>query len=233
MARALATAGLDTVFSYAGRTAAPIAQPCPTRVGGFGGVAGLVDYLRARRITHVIDATHPFAAGMSANAVAACAQTGTQLVALEREPWRAGEGDCWLPVADMAGAAAALPARPARVFLAIGRQNLAAFAGLGHHYLLRLVDPLPQPLPEATVVIDRGPFSVEGDMALMQAHGITHVVAKNAGGNGASAKLEAARGLSLPVVMIERPAVPERALRRSVEAVMDWLHAGVPALRGV
>jgi precorrin-6A/cobalt-precorrin-6A reductase len=225
MASALARAGLDAVFSYAGRTAAPVAQPLPTRVGGFGGVQGLADYLRAQGITHVIDATHPFAAQMSAHAVAACARTGVALVALEREPWQVAPGDQWHHVADMAGAVAALPVRPARVFLAIGRQNLDAFAELGHHYLLRLVDPLPHSLPRATVVIDRGPFSVEGDRALMQAHAITHVVAKNAGGNGASAKLAAARLLGLPVILIERPFVPARAICRSVQAVMEWLHA--------
>ena len=233
MARALAQGGYDAVFSYAGRTAAPLVQPLPTRVGGFGGVAGLVAYLRHHRITHVIDATHPFAAGMSTNAVAACAQTGVALTALEREPWTPQEGDRWHHVADIAGAVLALPVQPARVFLAIGRQHLAAFAGLDHHWLLRMVDPAPQPLPRAAVVVGRGPFDVASDMVLMQAHAITHLVAKNAGGHSASAKLTAARILGLPVVMIERPAVPERRVCRSVEAVIDWLHAGVWAERGV
>jgi precorrin-6A/cobalt-precorrin-6A reductase len=224
---------VDTVFSYAGRTAAPVAQPCPVRVGGFGGVARLVDYLRAGRFTHVVDATHPFAAQMSANAVAACARTGVALVALERPAWVAREGDCWHGVADMAGAVAALPPAPARVFLAIGRQNLALFAARGElAYLLRLVDPpvAALPLPDARVVIARGPFTVEGDITLMREHGITHIVAKNAGGDGASAKLAAARALGLPVIMIERPAIPARPTCATVEEVMHWLHS---AERGV
>lgn len=233
MAMRLTQAGIDTVFSYAGRTAAPVEQPCPMRVGGFGGVAGLVDYLRAQGITHVVDATHPFAAQMSAHAVIACAQVGVALVALERPAWVAGAGDDWRGVADMAGAVSALPDAPARVFLAIGRQNLALFAArpdLG--WLLRLVDPpvMDLPLPDAHVVIARGPFTVEGDIALMREHGITHIVAKNAGGNGASAKLAAARALGLPVIMIERPQVPARPTCATVEEVMHWLH---PAERGV
>lgn len=236
MAMRLAQAGVDTVFSYAGRTAAPVAQPCPVRVGGFGGVAGLAAYVRAGRFTHVVDATHPFAAQMSAHAVAACAQAGVALVALERPAWQAEAGDDWRPVADMAGAVSALPDAPARVFLAIGRQNLALFSARADlAYLLRLVDaPVdPLPLPDAQMVIARGPFTVEGDIALMREHGITHVVAKNAGGDGASAKLAAARALNLPVIMIERPPIPARPTCATVEGVMDWLHAGVPAQRGV
>lgn len=226
MARALADAGLDAVFSYAGRTEAPLAQPLPVRVGGFGGVAGLEAYLRAEGISHVIDATHPFAVQMSHNAAAACDAAGVALVALERPPWVAGEGDCWLDVADKAEAVAALPEVPARVFLAIGKQHVAVFAeGPQHHYLLRLVDrPGALPLPDAETVIARGPFTTEGDLALMRAHRISHVVAKNAGGAGARAKLDAARALGLPVVMIDRPAAPARQVLAEVDQVMGWLH---------
>jgi len=227
MARALAEAGVAGVFSYAGRTAAPLAQPMAMRVGGFGGVAGLVAYLREQAITHVIDATHPFAAQMSAHAVAACAEAGVALTALERAPWVARQGDDWLTVADMAGAVGALPEARARVFLAIGKQNLAAFAARPQHfYLLRLVDP-PEgalPLPDCVGLIDRGPFGVDGDLALLRAHAITHIVAKNAGGAGAEAKLIAARALGLPVIMIERPFVPQRHICRNVAEVMGWLH---------
>lgn len=203
-----------------------MAQPLPTRVGGFGGVAGLVAFLRAEGIGHVVDATHPFAAGMSANAVAACAEVGVPLVALERPGWREAEGDRWTRVKDMAGAVAALPESGARVFLAIGKQNVAEFAVKpGNFYLLRLVDP-PRgalPLPDAKAVIARGPFDEGSDRALMQAHAITHVVAKNGGGAGARAKLDAARGLGLPVILIDRPAVPPRKVLTSAEEVMAWL----------
>ena len=226
LARALADAHVNAIFSYAGRTESPVAQPLPTRVGGFGGVAGLQAWLRDQHITHVVDATHPFATQMSHNAIAACAAGGLPLLALERPPWAAQAGDQWLCVPDIAGAVAALPDSPARVFLAIGRQQLAPFARCPqHHYLLRLVD-LPTdalPLPHAEVVVARGPFSVQGDRALMTQHGITHVVAKNAGGTGAAAKLVVARAMGLPVILIDRPVVPARATAVSVDQVMAWL----------
>ncbi|HZU64440.1 MAG TPA: precorrin-6A/cobalt-precorrin-6A reductase, partial [Novosphingobium sp.] len=135
-------------------------------------------------------------------------------------------GDRWQPVADMAAACAALPQAPARVFLAIGKQQLDVFAAAPQHvYLLRLVDPpaAPLPLPHAEVVIDRGPFGVEGDIALLRRHAITHVVAKNAGGAGASAKLAAARALGLPVLLVERPQLPPRRVLGEVNAVLGWL----------
>jgi precorrin-6A/cobalt-precorrin-6A reductase len=234
LARALADAGVDGVYSYAGRTEAPMVQPMQMRVGGFGGVDGLIAYLGAENITHVIDATHPFAAQMSTNAVVASKATGVPLLALERAPWVAGEGDLWTHVPDLAAAVQALGATPRRVFLAIGRQHLDAFAGASqHHYLVRLVDA-PHgdlPLPRVRVVIARGPFTVAGDRGLMRDHGTQLVVAKNAGGKGAVAKIAAARDLGLPVVMIDRPVIPARNVVRSVVGVMDWLHH--PARLGV
>lgn len=225
MARALADAGISGVFSYAGRTAQPIAQPLPVRIGGFGGPEGLADYLRAEKVTHLIDATHPFAAQISRNAVAAAGAAEVPLIALQRPPWQAGPGDDWRDVPDAAAAAVALPKTPARVFLAIGRQNLDAFAGRPqHHYLLRLVDP-PEtlPLPRVTVELARGPFTVAGDAALMARHATQIVVAKNAGGEGARAKLEAARAARLPVVMIARPEIPARPEAGTVAEVLAWL----------
>lgn len=218
---------MDAVFSYAGRTEAPVAQPLPTRIGGFGGVEGLATYLRTERITHVIDATHPFAARMSRNAIGASAATGVPLCALERPAWQAGPGDDWQHAADIESAVAALPDAPARVFLAIGKQNLSAFAAKPqHYYLLRLVDPPGAlPVPDAHAIIARGPFSAEADLALMREHRITHVVAKNAGGAGAEAKMTAARALRLPVILIDRPGLPDRMVFGSVEAVMGWLKA--------
>lgn len=226
LARAVADAGLDAVFSYAGRTDAPVAQPLPTRVGGFGGVDGLMAYLRDHGITHVVDATHPFAAQMSVNALTACAQAGVALVTLERPAWVGQAGDDWHHVADIQGAVDALPESPARVFLAIGKQNLAAFAAKPqHHFLLRLVDPPegPLPVPQASVIIARGPFDTAVDTALMRDHAITHIVAKNAGGAGAEAKLIAARALHLPVILIDRPALPPRKVLAKVADVMAWL----------
>jgi len=225
MARLLADHGLNAQFSYAGRTLSPVAQSLPTRVGGFGGAEGLAQHLTQGGFTHLIDATHPFAAQISANAVRAAALAGVPLLCLQRPAWVAGQGDRWICVSNIAKAASALPASPARVFLAIGKQNLDVFAGLPHHFLLRLVDPpVAIPLPDAQVVIARGPFTAQGDAALMRDHRITHVVAKNAGGMGAVAKLTAARELGVQVIMIDRPALPERTEVSEPELALAWIH---------
>lgn len=227
MARALAEAGIDAVYSYAGRTARPPEQPIPTRTGGFGGIEGLADYLKAEAITHVIDATHPFAAQMGGNAAAACALTGRPLLRLQRPAWGAGPGDDWTHVASVEAAAAALPATPTVVFLAIGRQRLDAFAGQPQHrYILRLVDPpeAPLPLPEAQAIIARGPFTEAADRALMRDHGVQVVVAKNAGGQGAEAKLAAARALGIPMILIDRPPRPATDTAATPDQALDWCH---------
>lgn len=233
MGQALAVRGVRATISLAGRVKTPAEQPLPVRIGGFGGVDGLVDHLTAQGVTHVIDATHPFAAQMSANAVAACDALDLPLLALTRAPWQSGAKDRWIHVPDMDGAVAALAGPARRVFLALGRMNLPAFAAQPQHdYLVRLVDaPNRVPLPKAQVVVDRGPFEVEGDLALMRAHRTDLVVSKNAGGTGAQAKIIAARQLGLPVVMIDRPAIPARAEAHGVEEALDWLHGATP--RGV
>lgn len=227
LASALAEAGIDATYSYAGRTATPPPQPIPTRTGGFGGIDGLADYLRAQAITHVIDATHPFAAQMGANAAAVCTLTGRPLLRLERPAWAAGPGDRWTHVPDVEAAAAALPAERAVVFLAIGRQRLDAFAGQPQHrYILRLVDPpeAPLPLPDAEAIIARGPFTEAADRALMQDHGVQVVVAKNAGGQGAEAKLAASRALRIPVILIDRPARPATEVATTPDQALAWCH---------
>lgn len=234
MARMLAQAGRDAVFSYAGRTNAPVAQPLPMRVGGFGGITGLRKYLKHQQITHVIDATHPFAAQMSTNAFGACHATNIRLIRLERSAWVARTGDSWTHIPRLEDAPAALPNAPSRVFLAIGKQQLDLFTSKPqHHYLLRLVDPPAGklPLPDTHVVIARGPFDVASDTALLKDHGITHIVAKNAGGNGAQAKLDAARTLGIPVILADRPVLPGDNVTDSLEKVMAWLGHG--ADRGV
>ncbi|MBS0123983.1 cobalt-precorrin-6A reductase [Thetidibacter halocola] len=226
LCRRLAEAGLRGTISFAGRVDRPVRQPLPQRVGGFGGVEGLAAYLRAEGITHLVDATHPFAAQMSANAVEAARLTGVPLVALTRAAWEPVAGDDWQRVPDIAGAVAALDRPACRVMLAVGRMHLDAFApNPQHDYLLRLVDP-PKgdlPFPKARVVVDRGPFTLVGDLALMREFGAQIVVSKNAGGSGAHAKIEAARLMRLPVIMIDRPALPSRAEAHSVEQVTDWL----------
>lgn len=237
LARLLAERGVRATLSYAGRTEQPRPQPIPVRVGGFGGVEGLTRYLRDQRVTHLVDATHPFAATMSANAVAAARMAGVPLLALTRPAWHPVAGDRWTHVPDIAGAVAALEGPPRRILLALGRMHVEAFAALPqHHYVLRFVDapPVPPALPDHRLVVDRGPFTPDGDRALMAAHGIDLVVCKNAGGTGAEAKLIAARALGIPVLMIDRPLLPPRAEVIDPQAVLDWLdHALSPAKRGV
>jgi len=225
LAAEIARAGLDAVYSYGGRTRAPADQPLPTRIGGFGGVSGLADYIRRETITHVIDATHPFAAEMSRNAVAACMETDTLLIALERVPWTGMSDDNWIEVADVNAAVAALPEATANVFLAIGRQHIAPFAGKPQHaYTLRFVDPPETSLPfAADVIVSRGPFTLHSELEMLRAREIAWIVARNSGGDGARAKIDAARMLGLPVVMISRPELPERRRVESVAEVMQWL----------
>jgi precorrin-6A/cobalt-precorrin-6A reductase len=225
LAQALADAQVDAIFSYAGRTESPLPQPLPVRVGGFGGVDGLRVWLREHQITHVVDATHPFAAQMSRNAVAACAATDIPLLALERPAWQAQVGDRWQHVPGIESAAQALPHAPSRIFLAIGRQHVEPFlAHPQHWFLLRLVDATVALPPErGHIVLARGPFAEAGDTALLQQHRITHVVAKNSGGSGAEAKLSAARALGLPVILIDRPIIPARPTVGGVDEVLQWL----------
>ena len=218
---------MDAVFSYAGVTKSPIRQPLPTRSGGFGGVPGLIAYLKAQQITHVIDATHPFAAQMSAHAVTACAATGTALTALQRPPWTSQPG--WTHMPDIEGAITALPDTGARAFLAIGKQQIAAFAAKpGNFYLLRMIDAPSRtpPLPNHALVTGRGPFTVAGDTALMQQHRITHLVAKNGGSGSARAKLDAAAALNIRTIMIDRPHIPPRHICTDVAGVLRWLDHG-------
>ncbi|AOH85054.1 cobalt-precorrin-6A reductase [Sphingomonas panacis] len=234
LAAALAERALAATLSYAGRVANPKPQPVPVRIGGFGGVEGLIAYLRDANVTHLVDATHPFAAQISANAVAAAAQIGVAHLALTRPAWNPQAGDRWQRVPDVAGAVAALTGPPRRVMLALGRMHVDAFtAQPQHHYLLRFVDAPGEniSLPHHHIVIDRGPFTVEADTALLRAQAIDLVVCKNAGGRGAEAKLTAARVLGLPVLMIDRPNLPQRTEVHDVADVLRWIdHA---ADRGV
>ncbi|MGF7154899.1 precorrin-6A/cobalt-precorrin-6A reductase [Novosphingobium gossypii] len=226
LARLLAAHGTAAVLSYAGRTESPRPQPIPVRVGGFGGVSGLAAYLREHRVTHLVDATHPFAATMSENAVAAARIAGVHLAALTRPAWEPGPGDDWTAAADIAGAVALLPETPRRIMLALGRMHVEVFAARPqHHYLLRFVDAPAQPpaLLRHTLVVDRGPFSLDDDTRLLHDHAIDLLVCKNAGGTGAQAKLAAARRLGLPVLMIQRPRLPARTEFQRPEDVLDWI----------
>lgn len=217
---------LQGVISLAGRTSAPLAHDLPTRVGGFGGVEGLTRYLSDERISHVVDATHPFAARISANARAACAAAGVPLLVLTRPPWVLEQGDRWIEVADNAAAACALGDSRRRVFLAIGRQGVADFrVAPQHDYVLRVIEPpnaddLP---PSCEVIFGRGPFKLEDEIALLRDRRIEAIVTKNSGGALAYAKIEAARALGLDVVMIARPASGDAAMTHDIDAAMAFL----------
>lgn len=224
--RIAAEGRFEAIASLAGRTSAPIALALPTRIGGFGGVEGLKRYLLDERITHVVDATHPFAAQISANAQAACAALGLPLVVYAREPWRPTAGDRWIEVDSNQAAAHALGSQPCHVFLTIGRQGVGDFrAAPQHEYLLRVIEPpeasdLP---PKCEVVSARGPFTRGDEIALMREKRIDVVVSKNSGGAFTYAKIEAARELGLPVVMIQPPPRAGVAVAHSIDAVMALL----------
>lgn len=220
---------MPATYSYAGVTQTRRVSPLPTRVGGFGGVAGLMQYLREQRVTQVIDATHPFAAQMSRNAISACAALDIPLLAMERPAWQARPGDQWRHVADMAAAAEALTPNWQRVFLTIGRKQLAAFApqAARHHFVLRVIDqtgePLPLPATRCELLIARGPFALADERTLLQRHAIDCIVSKNAGGADTYAKIEAARELGIPVLMVDRPQLPPRRRCETPQQAVEWL----------
>jgi precorrin-6A/cobalt-precorrin-6A reductase len=231
-------ADLDVVVSLAGRTKSPAPQPVPVRSGGFGGAAGLAHYLGEERIDALIDATHPYANIISANARSAARQSGVPLMVLRRPPWRAVAGDRWSEATDVADAVRRLGARPRRVFVTLGRTELAPLTTAPQHfYLIRSVDPVepPLPLPPVSYLIDRGPFNETDDRALMRTHAIDAVIAKNSGGAASYGKIVAARALSIDVFMLRRPAAPDGPAVETVDEVMAWLdHAIASAMaRGV
>jgi precorrin-6A/cobalt-precorrin-6A reductase len=217
-------------LSLAGRTASPAPQPLPTRIGGFGGADGLARWLDVEGIAAVVDATHPYAVRISANAVEACSRLGLPLATLVRAPWTRQEGDRWRE-ADSAETAAGLLAtepQPRRVFLSLGRLELGSFAAAPQHdYLARLIDPpsgvaLP---PRIQFIFARGPFDREGETALLAAERIDIVVSKNSGGPATYAKIEAARAAGLPVILIKRPEKRHGTILHNPEEAVAWLEA--------
>lgn len=205
--RLIGRPGLILISSFAGRTAQPKLPESRVRIGGFGGVDGLIAYLTAEKIDLVIDATHPFAARISANAEAACSNLSLPLIAYDRPPWERSEDDRWHEVPSMEGAAACVAQRSGRIFLAIGRQQVDLFSSCTEASLLiRAIDPPASPLPSnAQLILERGPFDLEHELNLLREHAIDLIVSKNSGGPSTYAKIEAARILGIPVVMVSRP----------------------------
>jgi precorrin-6A/cobalt-precorrin-6A reductase len=229
LARSLADhAGIEATLSLAGRTANPAPAPLPTRVGGFGGVDGLIRYMKVEGVDAVVDATHPFAAQMKRHAAEACVAAGTPLAALTRPPWTPVPGDRWIEVDDPVAAAQALGDRPKRVLLTTGRLRASAFAGSSpHHFVLRSIDaPAPESVPVSVeVVLARGPFSIGDEIELMTTRRIDVVVSRNSGGEATRAKIDAARELGLPIIMIRRPPAPARTVFEDLDGVLAWLEA--------
>ncbi|MFE4861413.1 cobalt-precorrin-6A reductase [Streptomyces sp. NPDC056670] len=203
--------GLRVTSSLAGRVAEPRLPPGEVRVGGFGGAEGLAAWLRTHAVDALIDATHPFAGTISFNAARAAADAHVPLLALRRPGWVPGEGDRWHPADSLESAAALLPALGRRVFLTTGRMGLAAFAGLDAlWFLMRSVDAPEPPFPAAMeVLLDRGPFTLEGEREVLRAHRIDVLVTKDSGGAATAPKLAAAREAGIPVVVVRRPPVPD------------------------
>jgi precorrin-6A/cobalt-precorrin-6A reductase len=222
---------LDPVLSFAGRTRSPVLPPIPFRVDGFGGIAGLKAYLIEHWTDAVIDATHPFAAQMSRNAAAACRDLGLPLAVLTRPAWQQQEGDRWISVADMAAAVRALGGRPRTVFLTIGGLQLGAFASAPRHrYIVRTIDRpnAIDALPAHHLILARGPFSLEQEIALMRAENVDVLVTKNSGGAATEAKIAAARTLGIDVIIIERPAPEAVPTFDSIDGILAWIEAHRP-----
>lgn len=223
LAAGLHAAGVPVTTSLAGRVSNPRLPPGHTRIGGFGGPDALAGWIDEHRVRAVVDATHPFAERISSSAARACPQANVPLLRLERPGYREREGDRWQWVQDLAGAAGAITAG-ARVLLTTGRQGLAAFASRDDAwFLVRCVDPPSPPLPrQHELLLDRGPYDIAGELALIDEHGIDVVVTKDSGGPHTVAKLHAARERGLPVIVVRRPPRRETATVTGVSAALRW-----------
>jgi precorrin-6A/cobalt-precorrin-6A reductase len=222
--------GLDVVSSLAGRVASPRLPSGQVRMGGFAGVAGLEQWIRAHGVRAVIDATHPFAAQISRNAAAAAAQSHVPLLALRRRAWVPAEGDRWHQVASFEQAALMLPELGRRHFLTVGRRGVSFFADVKDAwFLIRTIDPPQEPAPpQMELLLDRGPYVVDAELTLMRGRRVDTLITKNSGGEGTAAKLIGARTLGLPVVMIQRPATPEGVLEvEDVNGAALWVDAQI------
>ena len=214
------------LLSLAGRTEHPDRGLGDVRIGGFGGAMGLTRYLHDAKIDGVIDATHPYAARMCHHAADACLRSGVPLIALHREPWLAQRGDRFIPVPNLEAAAAAVCAYR-RIFLTVGRQELLPFASSDRWFLIRSIDAPTEPLPHAShVILARGPFTFESDLALMRTYAIDCVVAKNSGGAATYAKIQAARERAIPVVLVDRPTRPQGVPTfTQIDEIIAWVSA--------
>jgi precorrin-6A/cobalt-precorrin-6A reductase len=213
------------VTSLAGVTVRPALPAGAVRIGGFSGADGLAGYLAAERVEAVLDATHPYAARMSAIAAEVCGRLGLKLLVVRRPAWARRPGDRWMEPGSLEEAAAMVGSLGQRAFLAIGRRGLAPFAGLdGMWFLIRCIDPPSPPLPAARhVVLARGPFALEAELDLLREHAVDVMVSKNSGGPAGYAKIAAARRLGLPVVLVRRPPPPPAPCVTTAEEAVAWV----------
>ncbi|MBW4583756.1 cobalt-precorrin-6A reductase [Aetokthonos hydrillicola Thurmond2011] len=233
-AKATTLPGIEVIVSLAGRTPEPLPIAGTLRVGGFGGVDGLTTYLRDEAIDLLIDATHPFAAQISFNASAAADELELPRIILVRPAWESVPGDQWINVDSIAAAADVLEGQAKRVFLTIGRQQLAAFAHLHEiWFLMRLIN---QPeseavLPNGLFLFSQGPFDLTAERELLMQYQIDTLVTKNSGGNATYAKIIAARELGINVVMVNRPPIPQGEQVKNVEEAFVWLCNQISSVR--
>jgi precorrin-6A/cobalt-precorrin-6A reductase len=228
LADALYKIGVNAVASLAGATRQAKPLALPTRIGGFGGEDGFCEYLAREKITHILDATHPFASRISHRTALVSAQKGLKYMQYLRPAWTAQSGDQWHHIRDETDVLALLNKTPSTVFLATGRQTLERFANLeGHRVICRQIDSPTSPFPfeGGEYCIGRPPFSVGREVELFEALRVDLLVVKNAGGTASRSKLDAAALLGLPVAMIERPPQPDAPKVDTIEAALDWVRA--------
>jgi precorrin-6A/cobalt-precorrin-6A reductase len=221
-------AGIEIISSLAGRTKEPRLPKGHVRTGGFGGADGLARYLRAELISHLVNAAHPFAEQISANALAAAEAAGIPMMRLLRPAWTARPDDHWITARHAPEAAELCRREGGRIFLTLGSGEIEAFADIHNaHFLVRMVDvPEKLPLRDYRIIAARGPFSLQDELRLLAEHHIGLIIAKNSGGDATYAKIEAARRMTLPVIMIDRPRIaldPQSPAVATVEDVIAWI----------
>ena len=217
--------GVDAVASLAGATRQPEDLGLPTRVGGFGSAEGFADYLKSEGIDAVLDATHPFAARITARTAEVCKNLGLPHAVVLRPEWQSGPGDDWRFIDREEEAAGFIP-EGATVFLGTGVQGLQGFANLqGRRVICRRIDAPRNPFPFAggEYLLGRPPFSVADEIALFERLGVDWLVVKNSGGMPSRSKLDAARALGIRVALLRRPAPPDATILTSVGAALDWV----------
>jgi precorrin-6A/cobalt-precorrin-6A reductase len=227
--RAASITNLNIILSLAGRTETARNSnshntSIQTRIGGFGGIEGLTNYIQQNSIDLIIDATHPFAAQISYHGTEAARICGIPYLILDRPQWEKEIGDNWIEVETIAEAAKILPNVAKRVFLTIGRQELAAFAHLQDiWFLMRSIDPPQPPIPRGEIILDQAPFALEKERKLLLKYKIEAIVSKNSGGDATYPKVFTARELGIPIIMIKRPSLPQTDRASTVEEALTWL----------